>query len=363
MDNPTKKTKIFLTKEHPAMRRLLLVKTYFGQRGSDENNLFTQKLPPDFGYDTFEFVERPEEADFFLAPADVRRLDQVTEAYLKEIEAFSLKYAKKTVVFVGGDLAYEVTLPYQQLIVCYGSRYRSDMKDNEIIVPPFTEDLWYAVSQGGNRFRNKGNMPLVGFCGWAAHPSLRSYFATQLRRIKYAVLDTLFPSKYFGARVKGVIFRQKAIALLRKDRRIVTKFILRKSYSGNTKTISTDPETARLEYLQNILTTDYTLTPKGDGNYSIRFYETLSLGRVPLFIDTDSQLPFENLISYEKILCKVPYKNLSQIGDEVVRHYERMSDDEYVLTQERARNVYREYLRYDAFFNRLFGSEIFRYLK
>ena len=54
----------------------------------------------------------------------------------------------------------------------------------------------------------------------------------------------------------------------------------------------------RFEFIRNILSSDYTLCFRGSGNYSLRFYETLCLGRIPLFINTDCKLPFEDEINW-----------------------------------------------------------------
>ena len=45
------------------------------------------------------------------------------------------------------------------------------------------------------------------------------------------------------------------------------------------------------EYQENLSQTDYVLCPRGFGNVSIRFYETLSSGATPLLIDSGTKLP------------------------------------------------------------------------
>jgi hypothetical protein len=50
---------------------------------------------------------------------------------------------------------------------------------------------------------------------------------------------------------------------------------------------------ARREYYNNLAAGDITFCSRGNGNFSYRFYEALSFGRIPLLIDTDCELPFE----------------------------------------------------------------------
>jgi hypothetical protein len=45
------------------------------------------------------------------------------------------------------------------------------------------------------------------------------------------------------------------------------------------------------EFENNLLNSDYVLCPRGFGNTSIRFYETLSTGATPILINTESEYP------------------------------------------------------------------------
>ena len=38
---------------------------------------------------------------------------------------------------------------------------------------------------------------------------------------------------------------------------------------------------------------------RGAGNFSVRFYETLMMGRIPLLIDTDIRLPLSDEINWD----------------------------------------------------------------
>ena len=47
------------------------------------------------------------------------------------------------------------------------------------------------------------------------------------------------------------------------------------------------------EYFDTINNNAFTVCSRGAGNYSIRFYETLRSGRIPVLLDSDMVLPFE----------------------------------------------------------------------
>ena len=51
---------------------------------------------------------------------------------------------------------------------------------------------------------------------------------------------------------------------------------------------------ARKEFNENVRRNLFTFCFRGAGNFSYRFYETLMMGRIPLFVDTDCVFPFED---------------------------------------------------------------------
>ena len=62
-----------------------------------------------------------------------------------------------------------------------------------------------------------------------------------------------------------------------------------------------DKKQAQLEYFENMENNIFTFCMRGAGNFSYRFYETLMMGRIPIFIDTDCVLPFEELINFSDV--------------------------------------------------------------
>jgi len=77
---------------------------------------------------------------------------------------------------------------------------------------------------------------------------------------------------------------------------------------------------------------------------SCRFYEILSLGRIPLFIDTDCVLPLEDIISYEDFMLRIDYKNIDNICKAVDDFYSKTGDEDFLKMQKNAREVYEKYL-------------------
>lgn len=70
---------------------------------------------------------------------------------------------------------------------------------------------------------------------------------------------------------------------------------------------------AQSTFYENILSNLFTLSVRGWGNYSYRFSQTICLGRIPILIDTDCVLPFEEIFDYSKyIVCAKPGEDINK---------------------------------------------------
>jgi len=71
----------------------------------------------------------------------------------------------------------------------------------------------------------------------------------------------------------------------------------------------------RLEFLQNMIGSDYVFCCRGAGNFSYRLYEALCCGRIPVFIDTDCVLPYDFMIDWKKYFVWVDQSELPLIAE------------------------------------------------
>jgi hypothetical protein len=220
-------------------------------------------------------------------------------------------------------------------------------------MPHYIEDLG---TRRSFTVRKKTERPVVSFCGWTGTNSLVSGVKVWLKNTYYTMLSLLPGNGHMVIRKKGIWWRSRAILRLKQDAHVDTRFIERKSFSGSTKTISLDPVQAREEYIENMYDTDFALAPKGDPNISLRFYEALSMGRVPILIDTQVMLPAEDMLDYDSFVLRVPYQDIDRIAAIVVAFYENLTDESFAAMQRAARKAFTTYLRYDTYFNYLFTS-------
>ena len=281
-----------------------------------------------------------EQADLFIIPheyAVFRKHPGALEQYLEEA-----KQSKKRVLIS----AYQddpSPLHIENALILRASAYKSTLLPNEIFMPAYVEDLGKAR---GVTLLPKSAKPAVGFVGKAGFKNLKE-------TVKYYVRNY---SVRRGVGREGVYFRRLAMRTLAKDSRVELRTIMRKAFSGHKESIELSPEQARREYIENIEQALFTLSPRGDGNFSLRFYETLSLGRIPLLIDTDIPLPLEDRIDYSKFVVRVPWQDVHRIGDYVLEFF-ALPEEELLKRQQLAREAFEKHLYMPRYLSTVLDKE------
>ncbi len=307
-----------------------------------DNRLF-QHLPFEEYQGLFEQVDTSEVADAFLLPHNLTDLRH-NVGYVEETLAAAKRAGKRVILFASQD--DPSPLPYAEAIILRPSVYKSSLGSNEIVIPGIVEDL--GKIHGVDPL-SKGEKPSVGFVGKAGFDSVTSRFRYFLRN--YVL--------HRGAKKEGMYFRRKALAVMKNDVRLSVRAIVRSTFGAHAKTVGIPIDESRLDYINNIKQSLFTLAPRGDGNYSLRFYETLSLGRIPVLIDTDMHLPLEDSVPYQDIVVRVPHEKLNGISDIVFEYWTSKTEEELVDLQKRAQEVFSSQLYFPVFLRNLFASEKF----
>jgi hypothetical protein len=179
--------------------------------------------------------------------------------------------------------------------------------------------------------RPKRAKPVVGFCGY-----ISAGWKQWLRTLRGE-----------SQKIAGHRIRRAAIAALKGSPRVDTNFLVRSSFQGGALLAKHDPQRLRQikrEYIDNILDSDYTLCARGAGNFSIRFCETLSAGRIPLLINTGCSLPFEKSIDWRRHCVIVDEADLNQVGDRLSAFHDALSPDAFKSLQQANRKLWLETL-------------------
>jgi len=223
----------------------------------------------------------------------------------------------------------------------HGTLYRSSIferRPHERAIPAFINDPTSEVAADVPGPLARDVRPRVGFCG---------YVGTVVSRLAFRLAGA-------SRKADGLAIRAATLAALRRDRRIDCDFLARATYLGSATIAAFDPghplADARRSFLANLFRCPYNLAIRGKGNHSVRFYEILAAGRVPLFVNTSCVLPFEQEIDWKAHTLWVDAADLGHIGDLVVAGHEARPTDEFRGVQEANRDLWQRRLRPEPFF-------------
>jgi hypothetical protein len=313
--------------------------------------LFKAHLPLSFFETKAQRVDAADQAEAIVLPNNFSSLSEDSRRYIAKWAEESEQYKIPLFLFSGGD--YTDSLVFDPRAKVFKlSLYRSDLHPHDISMPTLIDDLGYT----GITLRSKTGIPTVSFCGKAGFASYREKLGSWGWRMVYEITSIWNPSAQ--GRIRGIFWRMRVIKACRNSSLVKTYFVVRKTFSGAARTIEVPPEQARKEFIDSMLMSDFVLATKGDGNYSNRFIEALSMGRIPVFVDTDIVLPLENIIEYEKISVRIPMNRVSDTPRFIKDFYDGLNEGEWQARQRLARETFEKYLRQDSFFEHIFNKNV-----
>lgn len=165
------------------------------------------------------------------------------------IEVELEKSTGKTVLFYIHDYYGEIALP--NCIVFRTSFLLTQKKTNEFLLPI----SWIEPIEHPFEPLPKSDIPRVSFCGSTNTYDKREYWLSGLED---------------------------------NNNLVKTDFIRR--------------DGSKEEFIENLKSSEFAFCPRGAGNFSIRFYEALQSGRIPvLIVDKDTTWPLEHLIDWKTV--------------------------------------------------------------
>lgn len=105
-------------------------------------------------------------------------------------------------------------------------------------------------------------------------------------------------------------------------------------------------EISKINYFNLMNNSKFILCPRGNALNSIRFFETLSFGKIPILISDTIKLPLKSKINYDKICLKIKEKNLDEICDKV-KYF--MENNDLNLISKECRKIWENYFKEDKF--------------
>ncbi|MGB0733371.1 MAG: exostosin domain-containing protein [Pontibacterium sp.] len=313
-------------------------------------------------------ITEPDDADLILVPVNwywVRRYNwrsQQNTALKAALQAHCdglRQHSKPILVLFSGDRSCE-PIALENVYVARESIYASRATEYDLILPAICSDMLAeheAIAEPEAPAQT--SKPSISFCGLArglkiTDPILSiAYYALQFKRFGYVDV-----SPY-----KGEYLRNKVIKTLSKSTRLDTHFIVRP-----TNMFIGQPDNAfraklRKEFINNMYGADYTLCIRGSGNFSFRFYEALSMGKVPVLIDTDNLLPFEDEIDWSKHIIRLTEDDLGSLDKVIANHRATYTQAQWQQLCAANRQLWLDYFTPEACLPRIFNSVIARHKK
>ena len=281
--------------------------------------------------------------DYGLVLSHQRERREVIDYILAAKEA-----GKRTLVFCWHDSCEELELPLGTIVYRTALR-RSARLRSEHCMPSFCEDFVTKYANSSFQKRAYQARPLVSFRGRAAFDLSAS---DRLRRAARSVRDILRAKRRpFPYRET----RQKAMRLLEQDNRIDTQFHCFQNFWGDlgdaASTCNTDDRiNARAGYVESLFNSDYVLCIRGAGNFSMRLYETLCAGRIPLLLDTDSVFPFDDEVNWSDFALIIEEGHFKHIARLLVQFHGRLTDSAFIDRQLQCRRLWDDKISPHGFF-------------
>ena len=300
----------------------------------------------------FCFVNDIQQADFVIIPMtwNYYKKHYLFDKILKFIESHPDKII---VSYTSGDFGVK-TPEYSNLFVLRENDYKSKLSENHIGIPVFIQDplkKYYSSTEViPIAFTQK---PIMGFCG-QSNFTLRTALVDITRVILKNILYYLNLRNELPQKIMSSSFlRGKILHLLKKSPKITDNFIIRKKYRAGVKTNEERAKTT-MEFYNNIKNSQYIVCVRGGGNFSVRIYETLAMGRIPLFINTDCILPLNIHSEWKRHVVWIDKKDLSKISHHLYDFNLKMNAERMEKMIKKNRKFWEDKLSLNGYFYNLF---------
>lgn len=269
----------------------------------------------------FITLENIENADFIVFPFEWIPINSQSKDYKRIFDQYlnlSLKFKKPLLVFFNNDS--EEAVPVDFGYIFRTSFYGSKRKPNEFAIPGWSSDFLKQLQNGSIVFRDKVAKPTVGFCGLINE--IRSKVLSRIENSNKINSNFIKRSKFWGGAISNSNLNIQLATQVRK------------------------------EYIENIISSDYTICVRGAGNFSYRLYETLNLGRIPIFVNTDCILPYDFIINWKDYCVWVEENEIENIEEIILQFHNSLSPKRFKELQFECRKLWEEWISPLGYFSK-----------
>jgi hypothetical protein len=145
--------------------------------------------------------------------------------------------------------------------------------------------------------------------------------------------------------------RQEWLDKIKSSSKVICDFITRDRFFFMYKENPAVMNEYNNEFINNMKYSEFCFCPRGTGNFSIRFYEALHNGRIPVLLNTDTVLPLEQQIDYKNI-C-VFSNNIDTLPDDVI---EFSKTHDLLEVQRLCKETFNKYFHWDKLAETMFSE-------
>lgn len=282
--------KIRKQKKHDSKKKKI-----FFYKDTPENDVsyIEKHLPPNF-----EYTKDIEKCDFILSTKFTWGVEgfEPHQSFLKEYG----KQPKKVIVFwiTDSNDIFEVPPNVYFFRTSLYRRWRNPTED----VLPF---VFEPFEKKDFKIFPTASKPIIGFCGGAWSN------------------------------------RKKTLDQFRNDGRFETLYIEHQHFLGGTREM----------YMENIQNSHFTICDRGRGNFTMRMWHVLCLGRVPILVEEDTIFPFYKEIDWDQICVRA--RNPQELAEKTILFYNTRNMEQ---VQKSCFETYQKYFTQENYLNKIFST-------
>lgn len=300
----------------------------------------------------YTLADKVSSCDIVIFPIDYVSFLKYRTEFL-ELQNIAKKYDKPIWIYTAGDYGFTNYIKNSYTFRLGG--FNSKLGDKTFVIPSFINDPYQVNLVQEFSILKKENKPTIGFVGHAQSGIIK-YLKEYSSHLKYQIkrkLNKLVADNqvFYPSSVK----RAQYLSKLSLNGVLNTNFILRNSYRAGAQNETDKLKTTR-EFYDNIYSNLYTFCIRGVGNFSVRLYETLAVGRIPILLNTDCRLPLLKSINWSEHCLILNDKSKVSLSEQILNFHNDLSVEDIEILQKSNRSLWLNSLRRDAYFLEIYNQ-------
>ena len=300
----------------------------------------------------YQIVDTIEASDIVVFPIDYAKFLNFRTDFLNLQKAAKVNN-KPIWMYSGGDYGFTNYIENSYTFRLGG--LDSKLDDNSFIIPSFINDPYTTQLTQVFKTLPKETQPSIGFVGHA-QAGFAKYCKELLNHLKYKIKRklnklTADSQSFYPSSTK----RAHYLGKLNLSKNLNTNFVFRNSYRAGVQT-EADKQKTTQEFYDNIYNNAYTFCIRGVGNFSVRLYETLAVGRIPIVLNTDCRFPLSNTINWEDHCVLLDDTKKESLEAQILEFHNAQTEEMFEAIQKSNRALWTSHLVRQSYFKTIYNT-------